>query len=52
MLPDDGGIKDKFGISRTPHKTGNSHLKTTGALENKLDEMGKWRTIESTKGKS
>ena len=51
MLPGDNNIKDKFGISRTSQKTGNSHLKTTGALQSKLDEMDRWRTIESAKGK-
>ena len=51
MLPGDNNIKDKFGISCTPRKTGNSRLKTAGALESKLDEMGRWRTIERAKGK-
>ena len=51
MLPGNDNIKDKFGISRTPRKTGNSRLKTAGALESKLDEMGRWRTIERAKGK-
>ena len=51
MMHGDDNIKDKFGISRSPHKADNSRHETTGALENKLDEMGRRRTIESAKGK-
>ena len=51
LLPGDDNINEKFGISRTSRKTGNSRLKTTGVQEPKLDEMGKWRNIETAKGR-
>ena len=51
LLPGADNINEKFGISRTPQKTGNSRLKTAGVQEPKLDEMGRWRSIETAKGR-